>query len=756
MNGQPIKFKGVNVHETSLAGNTITPEEMRRDFELMRLNNVNAVRTAHYPQDRRFYEMADVYGFYVYDEANIESHGMYYTIYQDDMRKGALGHEDGRKKGTLGHNPDFFESHMSRWKAMFERNKNYPSVTIWSLGNEAGNGYNFYKGYVWMKEADRFLMNRPVVYERALSEWNTDMLVPQYPSAVEFERRGQTLWDRPYVPSEYSHAMGNSNGNLSDQWEQIYKYPQLQGAFIWEWKDHAKRAVNAAGKEFWAYGGDFGVDQPSDGNFVADGLIGPDQVPHPAMAEVKYVHQNIAFEAVDLHKGEFRILNRFYFSNLKDYTIRWRIMENGQMLQQGVIPVDLDAQQSMIVNIPVNRIRVKPASEYFVNFEVTSKIAHPLVPAGHIVATEQFQLPMVGEKRPYKTSGPKLTDRSTENSLIISSSKVHFEMDAKTGIVTSYRVDGVEYFKDGFGIQPNFWRGPNDNDYGSQMPYRLQIWKEASKNFNKAHTKMAVGMGEVAYYVRVGYTLPLGNLFEVMYAIHNSGVVHVSVNYNPVDTQAQQTAEADDERLATESASGALARARRADTRLEIPRIGVRFRLPAEMNRVQYFGRGPEENHLDRHKGSHVGLYTTTAEDMYVPYVRPQENGHRIDTRWVALHTKNGRGLLIQADSLIGFNALRNSVEDFDGEESDKDYQWTNFSPEEIANRNPANAKDRLRKQTHAIDIVPRDFVEVCVDFKQMGVAGYNSWGDRPKPQYSLFANQEYKFGFTLIPIAKL
>jgi beta-galactosidase len=754
VNGQPIKLKGVNVHETSLEGNIVNAEQMKRNFELMRLHNINSVRTAHYPQDRKFYEMCDVYGLYVYDEANIESHGMYYTIHQDDMRKGALGHEDGRKRGTLGHNPDFFESHISRWKAMFERNKNYASLTIWSLGNEAGNGYNFYNGYVWLKEADRFLMNRPVVYERALREWNTDMIVPQYPSTEAFQRNGEALWDRPYVPSEYSHAMGNSNGNLSDQWEQIYNYPQLQGAYIWEWMDHAKLAVDANGREFWAYGGDFGIDQPSDGNFVADGVIGPDQEPHPAMAEVKYVHQNVAFEAIDLNKGEFKILNRFYFSNLKDYTVRYNILENGKVIQNGVIPVNLEAQQSQIINVPVNKIRVKPASEYFVNFEVLSKKAEPLVPAGHIVATEQFRLPIESEKRAYKSpKNPQLTLGSTDDGrIVISSSKVHFEFDKKSGFVTSYRVDGQEYFRDGFGIQPNFWRGPTDNDYGSRMPYRLQIWKEASKNFNVAHVEVA---GEDDHiFVKITYLLPLGNPYFVTYKIYPSGVVHVAVRYIPIDVETLQAAESEEERTATESASGALARARRADTRLEIPRVGVRFRLPETMNHVQYYGRGPDENYLDRHRGSHVGWYTTTAEEMYTPYVRPQENGHRTDTRRVALHTKNGRGLLIEADQTIGFNALRNSVEDFDGEESDKDYQWGNGSPHSPLVKDPAAAKDILRKQTHEADIIPRNFVEVCVDVRQMGVAGYNSWGDRPKPQYSLFANQEYIWGFTLIPIS--
>ncbi|MDR3062044.1 MAG: DUF4981 domain-containing protein [Dysgonamonadaceae bacterium] len=753
VNGQPIKLKGVNIHETSLAGHYVSPEQMKRNFELMKLHNINAVRLCHYPQDRKFYEMCDQYGLYVYDEANIESHGMYYTIYQDDMRKGALGHEDGHKKGTLGHNPDFLESHLSRFRNMFERNKNYPSVTIWSLGNEAGNGFNFYNGYVLLKDLDKDLMKRPVCYERALNEWNTDMIVPQYPSTSEFRRQGEMLWDRPYVPSEYSHAMGNSNGNLSDQWEEIYKYPNLQGGFIWEWMDHAILAKNKDGKDFWAYGGDFGVDQPSDGNFVADGLIGPDQTPHPVMAEVKYVHQNVAFEAIDLNKGDFKVFNRFYFSNLRDYLVVYKIVENGKVLQKGTLPLDLEPQRSLVVNVPVSKLKVKPASEYFVNFEVISKNPELLVPAGHVVAIEQFQLPLSGDKKIYKTSGPGLNTSETGNKIMVSSSKVNFEFDKKSGMVTSYRVDGREYFNEGFGIQPNFWRGPTDNDYGSRMPYRLQIWKESSKNFKITQVTTAQ-QGDVVE-LNITYRLPLGNDYFVNYRIYPSGVVHVSVKYTPVDAKSVQLAEAEDEKTATESASGALARARRADTRLEIPRIGVRFRLPAEMEQVQYLGRGPEENYWDRHKGTIVGLYSSSAGDLYFPYVRPQENGHHFDTRWVALNTKGGRGLLIEADSTIGFNALRNSVEDFDSQESDADYQWGNKSPQAIANKDYAQAKDYLPKQTHAIDIQPRNFVEICIDMRQCGLAGFNSWGDKPLPKYSLYANQEYNWGFTLIPISK-
>lgn len=765
VNGQPIKLKGTNIHETVEDGHYLTPVQMRRNFELMRLNNINSVRLSHYPQDRKFYEMCDSYGLYVYDEANIESHGMYYTRYMDDMRKGTAGHKDGHKKATLGDNLDYLESHLSRIRNMFERNKNYASLTIWSLGNEAGNGNNFYNAYILLKYLDKDLMQRPVCYERSLWEWNTDMYVPQYPSAAGLEslaqkggyaepRNGQSNIAIPIVPSEYSHAMGNSSGNLYDQWEAIYKYPILQGGYIWEWIDHAVK-YNKDGREIWAYGGDFGKDQPSDGNFVADGIVNPDQNPHPAMAEVKYTHQNVGFEAVDLAKGQVKIKNRFYFTGLSAYTVRYKILENGQTIKQSILNLNLAPQDSVTVSIPVEGLKAKPGTEYFINFEVETKTAEPLVPAGHIIAYDQFQLPVKGEKKPYNnTSGARLSVSESGDILSVTSSKVTFTFDKQKGTVTSYKVDATEYFPEGFGIQPNFWRGPTDNDYGNGAPQRLQIWKESSRNF-KVAAATARMEGNIAM-MSVTYALAAGNYYIVDYKIYPSGIVNASIRFTSADAserEAELSREALEFTVSGSTSVGAGKEQREKTAKLEVPRIGVRFRLPAAMNQVQYLGRGPEENYADRYKGTLIGHYTTTAEEMYYPYVRPQENGHHTDTRWVALSGKNGKGLLVEAGETIGFNALRNSVEDFDCQESDADYQWRNFSPQEVANRNPEKAKNVLRKQTHEADITPRDFVEVCVDMKQYGVAGYNSWGARPLPQYSIFANKEYNWSFTMIPI---
>lgn len=733
INGQPLKLKGVNIHEhNERTGHYLTEDLMRKDFELMKQHNINTVRLCHYPQDRRFYELCDEYGIYVYDEANIESHGMYY-----DLRKG----------GTLGNNPAWVKPHLYRTINMFERNKNYPSVTFWSLGNEAGNGYNFYQTYLWLKNADKNLMNRPVNYERAQWEWNSDMYVPQYPSAGWLKQVGEQGTDRPVVPSEYSHAMGNSNGNLWDQWKEIYTYPNLQGGYIWDWVDQGLIKKDKDGREYWAYGGDFGVDMPSDGNFCCNGLVGPDRVPHPALAEVKYAHQNVAFEAVDVQAGKYKVINRFYFTNLKKYAIEYSLRANGKAVKKGRLTLEVAPQETREFTIPATVAKGTPGVEYFVQFSVLTKEPEPLIPTGYEIAYEQFQLPVSADKQQYKTSGPALDWKMEGDKVIVNSSKVHFEFDKAAGMVTSYKVNGVDFFDGGFGVQPNFWRAPNDNDYGNTNPKRLQIWKESSRDFKVSDAR--VEKEDNSLLLSVVYDLAAGNQYLLNYRIYKDGVVHVNVKFMRTDRAATKTEVLEDTNLATYTPGKT---AEKKDV-LEVPRIGVRFRLPQTMDGVEYYGRGPEENYIDRNAGTMVGRYKTTAEDMYVNYVRPQENGHRTDTRWVALTDKAGKGLMVVADQTIGFNALRNTVEDFDSEESTHRYQWRDRSPEEIASRNVEEARNLFRKQTHVNDISPRDFVEVCVDMKQQGVAGYDSWGAKVQPGYTIPANQDYEWGFTLVPV---
>lgn len=734
VNGQPIKLRGVNIHEHNPETGHYVPEElMRKDFELMKRHNINTVRLCHYPQDRRFYELCDEYGIYVYDEANIESHGMYY-----DLRKG----------GTLGNNPEWLKPHMYRTINMFERNKNYPSVTFWSLGNEAGNGYNFYQTYLWLKEADKNIMSRPVNYERAQWEWNSDMYVPQYPSAGWLEQIGQRGSDRPVAPSEYAHAMGNSTGSLWDQWKAIYKYPNLQGGYIWDWVDQGILTHDENGRPFWAYGGDFGTNMPSDGNFCCNGIVSPDRTLHPAMNEVKYAHQYVGFEPVDLSKGVFKVQNRYYFTNLKKYLITYQVKANDKVIRNGKVSLDIAPQASQELTVDVSGLEPKTGTEYFVNFSVTTTEPEPLVPVGYELAHKQFRLPIEPITRTFATDGPTLKCNTEGNLLKVSSSRLNFVFDKESGIVTSYKVKGTEYFDKGFGIQPNFWRAPNDNDYGSQEPKRLQIWKQSSKDFRVVEATLDMDGKDAV--LKATYLLAAGNLYIATYRIHPSGVVKADYTFTSTEMEANKTELSEATLMATFTpGNDAL---RKESSKLVVPRIGIRFRLPVHMNQVTYFGRGPEENYIDRNNGTLVGLYKNTADNMYFPYVRPQENGHHTDTRWLSLG-KKGKGLTIYADNTIGFNALRNSVEDFDGEEAThRDYQWNNRDAEELKH-DVATAKNIKPRQTHINDITPRDFVEVCVDMKQMGVGGYDSWGAIPDPQYLLPANKEYQWGFTIVPM---
>jgi len=744
-NGQPIKFKGVNIHEhNEKTGHYVTEELMRRDFELMKQHNLNAVRLSHYPQSRRFYELCDEFGLYVYDEANIESHGMYY-----DLKKG----------GSLGNNPEWLKPHLDRTVNMYERNKNHPSVTVFSLGNEAGNGYNFYQTYLYIKEREREGMNRPVCYERALWEWNTDMYVPQYPSAESLDRYGRAGSDRPVVPSEYSHAMGNSSGNLWDQWQVIYKYPNLQGGFIWDWVDQGLLEKDDNGRPYWAYGGDYGNNAPSDGNFLCNGLVSPDRTPHPAMAEVKFSYQNVGFEhlmgrigPINPFAGTFSITNRFYFTTLDNkYKIVARLMKDGKAVKEQVLDLNLRPQESIDVSL-FNSTEIKNDGEYFVNFSVITKEASGLIPAGHEIASEQFGVGGNYVAKAYKKSGAKMKITEEGDEITLASPNVSFVFNKKSGIVTSYKVGGTEYFKNGFGMQPNFWRGPTDNDYGNGAPEREQIWKQASHNFNV--TDATGTMDADTAMISVNYALPLDNTYTVNYKIFPSGIVHVSVKFKGYKGDPNISfVNADGNRRGVRRNVSADSRPTEDDSKSKVPRIGLRFRLPATMNTVNYYGRGPAENYWDRKAGSHIGLYQSTAEAMYFPYVRPQENGHHCDTRWLSLTTGGKQGLTIQADNKIEFNALRNKVEDFDDEEYlDIPRQWNNYTPEMISRRNEADAVNRMRRQTHINNISPWDFVEVCIDFLQQGVAGYNSWGARPEPLYSLPSSRDYSFGFTMIP----
>ena len=695
VNGKPVKFKGVNLHETDpYTGHYVTRERMLQDLRLMKENNINGIRTCHYPQPRMFYDLCDSLGFYVYSEANLESHGMFY-----DLDK------------TLGNKPEWYTNHIYRILNMYYRTRNYACVSILSLGNEGGNGCNFYNAYNEVKALEKDGMNRPVCYERAEFEWNTDMIVPQYPSDDWFRQFGENSPGRPVCPSEYAHSMGNSTGSLDLQWEYIYKYDHMQGGFIWDWVDQALAKYDEDGNfMFWAYGGDFGENMPSDGNFVCNGVVGPDREPHPGLAEVKYVYQDIKFTSEDPSSGRFNIFNRFFFNDLSKYELRWSVLADGKVVRKGKMHFDTPAQEGEDFMVKLPKLRKRKG--YHINFDMVTTEASPLLKKGHVIATEQFLLKEAGKKA-YQPKAGACEVIEDDGSLVIRSKKVELVYDKAKGYVTSYKVKGREMLADGFGIRPNFWRAPNDNDYGNGWPVRTQAYKTASREFNASAVAEKTAEGAV---LKVSYVLPTGNVYDVAYEVYADGIVKVVADFKGIES----------------------------DNPIEVPRVGLRMRLPLSAEKYTYFGRGPQETYWDRKAGARMGIWKTSALESYVPYVRPQENGHHVDCQWLELEDM----------TLVGgfeFNALRNSVEDFDSEEAvQHDYQWDNLHAEE--DHSPENARNVRRRQHHIDDIVPRDYVELCIDGVQTGIGGYDSWGQRTDPERTLFSNQDFSYSFTVVP----
>ncbi|MCZ4695552.1 DUF4981 domain-containing protein [Ancylomarina euxinus] len=681
INGVATLIKGVNRHEhDQFKGHVVSEEGMLKEIALMKQFNINAVRNSHYPCDERFYELCDEYGLYITDEANIESHGMYYG------------------KHSLAKNPEWKRAHLDRNIRMVERDKNHPSVIVWSMGNEAGDGDNFTAVYKWIKERDP---SRPIHYERAIMGPNTDLYCPQYPGVEHLKAYASKKQSLPMIISEYSHAMGNSSGNLVDLWNVIYdeKNIQLQGGYIWDWIDQALVKKDEKGDNYWTYGGDYGPQgMPSDNNFLVNGIISADYTAHPAMWEVKYAYQNVRFYPVDLREGCFLIKNFHDFIDLKDYLIKWKLSANGKEINSGVLEnFNIKAQSSKEVRLPLSEIKAEAGVEYFVDFSVVLAIDQPFKPKGFEVAHDQFQLPFITESLKTVKTDSKLTLKESTETVSILGDKFEITFDKKKGMLTSYKIGDEELIQKG--ISPNFWRAPNDNDKGSNMIERLGIWREVSNSTQLSNFVCSQAeSGEI--FVKVEYKFPkVKSTQSVTYTLTGAGKIDVSCSLKIGEKDLP-----------------------------DLPRFGVRFDLPVQFNHLEYFGRGPHENYIDRNRGTFVGLYKSKVADQYFNYVRPQENGYKTEVRWFELTNENGLGIRISGQPQVGFSALHNPLEDFD-QLTHKDFRHTN-------------------------DIVKKDGVFINLDFKMMGVAGDNSWGARPYEQYAVPA-QDYEFKFSLEPIFK-
>jgi beta-galactosidase len=700
VNGVAIRLKGVNLHEhNDVTGHVIDEATVLKDIKTMKSNNINAVRTSHYPQQEFWYDMCDKYGLYLVDEADIESHGMGYD-----------------KDVTLADKPEWAAAHHDRMERMVERDKNHPSVIIWSMGNEAGDGHNFLNGYKWIKGRD---MTRPVQYERAEKNTNTperhtDIWCNMYAPIEELEAYAKDAKnDRPMIMVEYAHAMGNSTGNLQDYWDVIEKYPKLQGGFIWDWVDQGFLKTNENGEKYWTYGGDYGeMGIPSDGNFNINGLVWPDRTPHPGLYEVNKVYQYVGFEPVDLINGMVKITNKYDFTNLSEFNFEWEVVSDGKTIQSGKIPVlNVKPKAQILVQIPVSKIEAIPGAEYFLNIMVSRSDAWNFVPEDHVYATAQFKMPV--EEKPRVVNNDKISVLQTKTvgkELEVSGVDMNITFDLGTGRMTSFNYKGKEMLKKG--PEPDFWRPPTDNDYGYDMDKLLGVWKKAGER--TFVTKANINQPELGKVVLTfNYDIPDANGkkiggYATTYTIYGSADVVIKNQFSKL-----------------------------SDNIPEIPRMGMQMQLPEVFANLKWLGRGPHENYSDRKTSADVGLYESTVADEYTPYIRPQENGYKTDTRWLTLTDDNGNGILVSGDPVFCFAALNNIHDDFE-------------SPGKLSQYR----KDAKTANTHTIDVKPRDLVNLNVDLGQMGVGGDNAWGARIHPEYRLL-NKKYEYSFRIRPIVK-
>ncbi|MDZ7400133.1 MAG: DUF4981 domain-containing protein [candidate division KSB1 bacterium] len=678
VNGVPILIKGVNRHEHHPdTGHYITLESMIKDIQLMKQHNINTVRTCHYPNDPQWYELCDKYGIYLIDEANIESHGMGY-----DPDK------------TFANRPEWKKAHLDRIQRMVERDKNHPSVIIWSMGNEAGDGINFEAASDWIHHRDP---SRPVHYERAQLRPHTDIYCPMYARIEHLVKYASQKQDRPLIMCEYAHAMGNSVGNLQDYWDVIEKYDHLQGASVWDWVDQGIRKKTKDGREFYAYGGDFGEEQ-TDRNFCCNGLVLPDRQITPKLLEVKKVYQYIKFKPIDLKNGKVEIINKYDFKDLSDVDIHWEILADGKPIDKGLLSNPrILPKESRIVTVDLSKIKPEPGVEYFLNFSARTTEAQPLVPAGYEIAYEQFQLPIEAKTvETTKTSPPKLTFSQSDQAIRVAGKDFQLVFDKTKGTISSFKFQGAELIMSG--PEPNFWRAPTDNDFGNGMQKRCAVWRYAGRD----RTITDVQVEQISdSEIKVSFNFDLKEAesnHRTSYTVLGSGDVIVDNHFTPGKKELP-----------------------------ELPRFGMTMSIPKGYDRVVWYGRGPHENYWDRKTSALVGIYRSTVRELFEPYISPQENGYRTDVRWVAFLNDKGNGLLAVGLPLICFSALHYTNEDL---------------------------TQQSRGTMHPTDLKERDFVFLNLDYKQMGVGGDDSWGARPHPEYTLAA-QEYSYRFRLTPVMK-
>jgi beta-galactosidase len=682
VNGKPILFKGVNRHEMDpLTATWISRERMEQDIRLFKELNINALRTCHYPNDPYMYELCNKYGIYVIGEADIESHGM------------------GYGEQSLAKFPSWYQAHFERFSRMIERDKNQPSIIIWSMGNEAGDGVNFEQMYAWGKKRDA---SRPIQYERAGMAPHTDIYCPMYEAPWDIIKYAESNPARPLIQCEYGHAMGNSQGGFKEYWDIYRKYPVLQGGFIWDFVDQGLRKYNESGQMFYAYGGDYGKDLPSDNNFLNNGVIGPDRQFNPHAYEVRKCYQNILTSMKTPDIGTISVFNENFFTDLKNYFLEWQLAADGKVIQTGVY-TDLKAEPQKDQEIRLGYTVPEKAREVYLNITFKLKTKTGLLQAGHEVAWEQLAV-REAAVQPVKISQGAVPLDYTEsgNTLTINGNFTRVVFDKSTGYLKQINHHGLNIIKDGEALKPNFWRAPTDNDYGASRQNKLVAWKKSTQK--QELKSFRIEKKENNLLVTSVYSLPeVSSTLTLQYEINARGQVLV------------------DQKLEVDKSADA--------KKMPVPlRFGMQVTLPSTLDQIRYYGRGPWENYWDRKYSSPVGIYAQTVSEQFFPYVRPQETGNKTDVRWWQLSDLDGRGIRITSDILFNASALHFTTEDLDdGEKKD---------------------------QRHSGELTERKLTTLNIDMQQMGLGCIDSWGSWPLPQYQM-EYKDYRFRFLITPVVK-
>ena len=687
VNGQPVLVKGADRHEMDPDGGyVVSLERMIQDIKIMKQLNINAVRTSHYPCDPRWYDLCDEYGIYITAEANLESHGM------------------GYEEKSLAKFPEYIVPHIERNEGNVKPLINHPSVIVWSLGNECGYGVNFEKAYDWVKACDT---TRPAQYERGGYDSKTDIYCPMYIGYEESESYCKSNGTKPYIQCEYAHAMGNSEGGFKEYWDLIRKYPKYQGGYIWDFVDQGLRDKSpVTGKEIFTYGGDYGRYPGSDYNFNCNGIIAPNRRLNPHAYEIQYVLQNVWIKDFDAENGSFNVYNENFFKNIDDLNLTATLFANGVKLTtiaipdtKGIAPQATKLVKSEALKSAIEKAEAEHATEEItINFAFASDGSQPLVDKGQVMARQQIVLNGYEFDKvdaPANT-GSKIEVEETNSYVKVSAERMSVTIGKKTGMIDYLDVDGEPMLKFRESMTPEFWRAPTDNDYGASLQKKMRVWKNPQmnlKSFDKSESKDSVVLTANFEMPEVKAELML------RYRINAAGEVTVT------------------EKMTTDK------EAKVAD----LFRYGMQLQMPASFSKLEYYGRGPEENYIDRHSSAFIGKYEANVKDEYYPYVRPQESGNHTDIRYFSIfNPTTGKGITFEGYAPMECSAIPYLVEDLDAG-IEKEHAWGQ----------------------HSGDLVEKGLVQLHIQQRQFGLGCIDSWGSSPMEKYRMHY-QDRCFSFVI------